>query len=547
MNNQVIKNRAINNRVIKNQGLEEASMILGLPIDNLSMDETVDKILSMIDQFKTDMTPRLIGSVNVDNLVMTHSWVPGKTPRHPEMLEILRSADLINADGMPLVWLSKLLGAPLKERVAGADLVPVLCKAAVKHDASVFLLGGKQEVTNKAAEKLVEENPGLQICGIATPFVNIEGESIDDEKNDLALVEEINQAKPDILFIGFGNPKQLIWFQRNRDRLKVPVTVGVGGTFDFIAGNVKRAPLWMQKNGLEWVYRFTQDPKRLWKRYVVGLAKFSVMSLPVMVNHFLVRFKSQQLTKDVNTEVTEQQLTTLDSKNVESFILEGERYWVISLPGIIDKNWYEDNAIFLKFHINQGGPVLFDFAEVEKIDSRMMTFFTKLLTTDDEKRVHLIKLNSLALIRSLKVNRVFELFDRHAFSSTPEFLENQSRDNVFTNFHYLLNFENNVSVIRLFGRLDFAEMRKLDFDEIFKATLGQSTVLDLTGLQFVDSSGLVFFIKFKKYFDEINQSLSLSNLNPVTQQIFKVTKLNKLFDIEKDSVKSVARLEAANA
>jgi exopolysaccharide biosynthesis WecB/TagA/CpsF family protein/anti-anti-sigma factor len=525
----------------------DSSMILGLPIDNLSTEETIEKILSMIDQFKIDQKPRLVGSVNVDNLVMTHSWLPGFPPRHPEMLEILRSADLLNADGMPLVWLSKLLGAPLKERVAGADLVPALCEAAVRRNARVFLLGGQQAVTNKAAEKLVQDNPGLEICGIATPLVNIAGENIDDEKNDLALVDEINQAKPDLLFIGFGNPKQLIWFQRNRDRLKVPVSIGVGGTFDFIAGNVKRAPLWMQKNGLEWIYRFTQDPKRLWKRYVVGLAKFAAMALPLMINHSLNRFLNPHKDKLAKTDETGRQLTTLDSKNVESFIHEGERYRVISLPQNIDRNWYVANSIFLQFHINQSGPLLFDFSDVEQMELSMMAFFSNLLNTDNEKRIHCINIDHPALIRSLKLNRVYDLFERHVFSSTPELLEAQSRQQIFSNFYYLLNFEDNVSVIRLFGRLDFAEMRKIDFEQIFASTLGQATVLDLTDLEFVDSSGLVFFIKFKKYFDETNQPLSLSNLNPVTQQVFKITRLNKLFDIETDKVKSIAKLRLANA
>jgi len=525
----------MNHQAIRNGKPVDASMILGLPIDNLSMEETVDNIFTMIDQFKTDNSPRLIGSVNVDNLVMTHSWLPGKTPRHPEMLDILRSADLINADGMPLVWLSKLLGAPLKQRVAGADLVPALCKAAVKHDARVFLLGGQQEVTNKAAEKLLNDNPGLQICGIATPFVNIEGKNLDDDKNDLPLVEEINQARPDILFIGFGNPKQLIWFQRNRDRLNVPVSIGVGGTFDFIAGNVKRAPLWMQNNGLEWIFRFTQDPKRLWKRYVVGLAKFGVMSLPLIVNRTFKNVKN------------EQSLSERDSIHVESFMHEGISHRVISLPKITDGSWYEDNAVFLRYHINQGGPLIFDISEVEQMDAKTMAFIGRVLTKAGENPIQFTRLDNPAFIRSLKLNRVNDLFDRHVFSSTPEFLNALTNKKISPNFHYTQSVENNVSVINLFGRLDYAEMRQIDFDKLFNDTSSNPTVMDLSGLEFVDSSGLVFFIKFKKYFDEINLSLTLSNLNPVTQQIFKITRLNKLFEIEKDTVKTVARLGAVNA
>lgn len=531
---------------MKNNDPVDSSMIFGLPIDNLSTEETVEKIFSMISQFKRDKTPRLIGSVNVDNLVMTHSWLPGKTPRHPEMLQILRSADLINADGMPLVWLSKLLGSPLKERVAGADLVPALCEAAALYNARVFLLGGQEEVTNKAAEKLVQDNPSLDICGIATPFVNIEGEKIDDEENDMLLVEQINQARPDILFIGFGNPKQLIWFQRNRDRLQVPVSIGVGGTFDFIAGNVKRAPLWMQKSGMEWIYRFTQDPKRLWKRYGIGLVKFSVMSLPLMINHYLNKPKRQPKDAISGLEVTDPHVAPFEEKFVDSFIHENVRYRVISLPKSIDKDWYENNAIFLKFHINQNGPLVFDFGAVERIHSKMVAFLIKAWNADKERRIFGVKLTNHALIISLSVSRSYDLFKGRFFATTTQLLKAHSQGELFPEFFYLLSYEKNMSVIRLFGRLDYTEMRKIHFDEIFSLTLGKPTVLDLSELQFVDSSGLAFFVKFKNYFDQINQSLSLSNLNSITNQVFKVTKLNNLFDIEADRNKPFARLEVVN-
>ena len=525
----------------------DSSMILGLSIDNLSTVETVDKIFSMIKQFKQDKTPRLVGSVNVDNLVMAHSWLPGKTPRHPEMLEILRSADLINADGMPLVWLSKLLGAPLKERVAGADLVPALCEAAALHGARVFLLGGQEEVTHKAAEKLIQDNPGLEICGISTPYINIEGEKIDDEKNDRLLVEEINQAQPDILFIGFGNPKQLIWFQRNRDRLQVPVSIGVGGTFDFIAGNVKRAPVWVQKNGMEWLYRLSQDPKRLWKRYVVDLAKFSVMALPLMVNHYLNKTKSLKKGSKDDLQLEDNQVTSFDEKIVDSFIHEDVRYRVMSLPKTVDDAWYVNNAMLLQFHLNQHGPLVFDFAEVQHMEAKMIAFLVKAWNLDEEKHIYGVNLNNHALIRSLSVNRSYDLFKKRIFTSITELLKAQSQEDVFPDFYHLVNYENNVSVIRLFGRLDYAQMRRLDFDELFASTRSQPTVLDLSELQYIDSSGLVFFIKFKNHFNAINQSLSLSNMNTITQQIFKITKLTNLFDIEADKAQSVTKLEAVNA
>jgi exopolysaccharide biosynthesis WecB/TagA/CpsF family protein len=187
--------------------------------------------------------------------------------RHPELLDILRRADLVTADGMPIVWTSKLLGVPLKDRVTGADLVPKLTQEAARRQKSIYFLGGRGDVGRQAADLLKKRYPNLKVAGTDAPFVHTEGAALSEaEEEDQAIVERINRSGADILLIGFGNPKQEIWFDRNRNRLKVPVSIGIGGTYEFIVGSVARAPVWMQKTGLEWVFRITQDPWRLWNR-----------------------------------------------------------------------------------------------------------------------------------------------------------------------------------------------------------------------------------------------------------------------------------------
>ena len=209
---------------------------------------------------------RLIFTANTEAIVLMRS--------NEEFRNAYSAADYALADGMPLVWFSRLIGDRLPERVTGSDLLPELCRMAEKKSLKVFFLGGTPEVTPKAVENLLKRFPALQVVGMATPWINLS----DSESVSSDLIESVNRSEPDIVFIGFGAPKQEIWLGRNNERLKTGIIVTVGGTFDFLAGKTVRAPLWMQKSGLEWLWRFLHEPKRLWRRYLIGNARFLVIA-----------------------------------------------------------------------------------------------------------------------------------------------------------------------------------------------------------------------------------------------------------------------------
>jgi N-acetylglucosaminyldiphosphoundecaprenol N-acetyl-beta-D-mannosaminyltransferase len=206
-------------------------VILGIPIDNLDMDETVERIFDLIEASRQDGRVRQVATVNVDFVVNTLTWRLSRS-RHPELIDILRRADLVTPDGMPIIWTSRMLGTPLKERVTGADLVPRLAQAAARQGKSLYFLGGQGDVGQQAARKLQAQFPDLKVVGADSPFVRIEGEALTGEAvKDQEVVERINRSGADILLIGFGNPKQEVWFERNRSRLQVPVSIGIGGTY----------------------------------------------------------------------------------------------------------------------------------------------------------------------------------------------------------------------------------------------------------------------------------------------------------------------------
>jgi N-acetylglucosaminyldiphosphoundecaprenol N-acetyl-beta-D-mannosaminyltransferase len=251
-------------------------------VDKLTLDDAVDRIVELAQN--RDGKARLVSTLNVDFLVNALGTGFSRA-RHPELLDVLRNSDMVTADGFPILWLSRIVGKPLPQRVCGSDLVPALAGRARRNKLSLFLLGGAEGVACRAGQLLQAENQGLRIAGTAAPTVQTAGPGLAEGiADDEALVKKINDSGADILLLGLGNPKQELWFNRNRERLKVPVSIGVGGTFEFITGSTRRAPPWVQRLNLEWLFRISQDPARLWRRYLKGLVKLGMLSAPLMAS-----------------------------------------------------------------------------------------------------------------------------------------------------------------------------------------------------------------------------------------------------------------------
>lgn len=191
--------------------------------------------------------------------------------KNQKLYESLRDADLVNADGMAVVWASKILGNPLPERVTGIDLMISLVELSAKEGFKIFFFGAKEEVVSRVVEKYTKEYGSEIIAGYRNGYYN------STEEAEIAL--QIRNSGADILFVAITSPKKEIFLNTYSKKMNLAFTMGVGGSFDVVAGVTKRAPLWMQKSGLEWFYRFLQEPSRMWKRYLVGNAKFIYLVL----------------------------------------------------------------------------------------------------------------------------------------------------------------------------------------------------------------------------------------------------------------------------
>ena len=230
--------------------MPDAITLMGCRIDNLSMEETLDRI----GEFIRSGQPHHHVVVNVDKLV--------KANRDPQLRRIINECALVNVDGMPVVWASRLLGKPLKARVAGIDLFEALMRRAGEAGWRVFLLGARNDVVLAVAETYRRRYPGLVVAGWRDGYWQGENE-------EAAVAEQVRASRADLLFVAISSPKKEEFLGRWQERMRIPFAMGVGGTFDVAIGRVRRAPAWMQRAGLEWFYRFLQEPRRMFRRYFI--------------------------------------------------------------------------------------------------------------------------------------------------------------------------------------------------------------------------------------------------------------------------------------
>lgn len=235
------------------------TFLFGIPIQGLTLAQTLDVIHRAI----TERIPLQIGVVNAAKIVNMH--------QDPDLMRDVLSSDMILADGAAVVWASKILGRPLPERVAGIDLMYGMLERGKQSGYRVYCLGATEEVSVRVAEEIAQHYPGVVLAG------RHHGYYTPEQEHEIA--EDIARSDADILLVAMTSPKKERFLARWSDIIKTPICHGVGGSFDVMAGKVRRAPVLWQKMGLEWLYRVLQEPRRLWRRYLVTNTLFCIMVL----------------------------------------------------------------------------------------------------------------------------------------------------------------------------------------------------------------------------------------------------------------------------
>lgn len=228
--------------------------ILDTFIDNLTMQETIE----LVDKYIQEKRPLHLMGVNADKINLMQ--------KDDRLKQIINGCEVINADGNSVVWASKVLGEMLPERVAGIDLMQQLIEVAAQRKYKVFLLGAKEEVVQTLADIYRDKYPDMELCGVRNGYFS--------EEQWIDIKAELERSAPQIVFVGITSPKKEFLVDYLLEQGVNSVFMGVGGSFDVLSGNIPRAPLWMQKMGMEWLFRVINEPRRLFKRYFVGNWKF---------------------------------------------------------------------------------------------------------------------------------------------------------------------------------------------------------------------------------------------------------------------------------
>lgn len=373
----------------------KVSILLGIPIDCLNTQQCADKALFLIKKGRSETLSNYLGTVNTDFLANTHK-INFKILL-PDLMHSLRNAELLTPDGMVLVWLSHILGGCLSERVAGIDLLLLIMEKCSVKGFSVYFLGSDPNTIQDAIVKLKIKFPLLKVVGTSSPKISIEDETL---QSDLTILQEIHAAAPDLLLIALGNPKQEIWYNRVRDQLHVPLSMGIGGSLNFISDHVSRAPKSWQNLGFEWLYRLIQEPKKLWKRYLNDLIKITLFTLPLIAYHWWRKTITEMKKETGNFKL-------LFSKE------KAEKQVVLLFPHMISKRQNEEMCNIFETILSNPSikKIIFDFQNIGFINSltlgAMFLFFREV-----EKKNKLLSIINVPkeIMRLLSLHRIWDEF-----------------------------------------------------------------------------------------------------------------------------------------
>jgi N-acetylglucosaminyldiphosphoundecaprenol N-acetyl-beta-D-mannosaminyltransferase len=464
--------------------------ILGVPFDNVSTKEAV----GLIEQMVATRRPHYLVTANVDFLVQAQEDI--------ELRRILFDAHLVVCDGTPLVWASGLLGNPLPERVAGSDLVPLLIRIAAEKNYRLFFLGGTPESTAVALDKIKAQYPKLSMVGYSPPFNKLLEMDHDEIKR------RIQEAQPDFLFVSFGCPKQEKWITMHYQSLGVPVSAGVGGTIDFLAGHLKRAPVWMQKTGTEWIFRLMQEPRRLFRRYFKDLWVFG---WAILAQWWQLQFRrSKQLPVRVSTPV------------------KSEETWQwIKLPERLDMAEVRDDALLVDQVLADGRHCLLELGNVKFIDSTGVGFLIRLQKKVRATGQQLVLLSPSEIVsRALAMMHLKDFFAiAPDFASAQKLIESRVREQREAVTASLANSAEPLVWHGEITAVNAEEVWQLTESRLASVASTKQLTVNMSQVRFIDSTGLGIMIRIKKSSQRRGVKLEFTGIQPAVKNVLQMARL----------------------
>lgn len=492
--------------------------ILGLPVDRVNKEEVVIKIDKMMEHYVKQNSPSYVATLNADFLANVHGWDMNH-PYHLELIKILREADLLVADGNPLLWISSWFGNPLKEKITGQEMFIYLAEHLAKNGKSIYILGGLKNIAHLAAEKLQNAFPHLRIVGISAPFILTKGERLEESyERDSLIIEAINQAAPDLLFIQLGHPKQEIWFERIRSKLRVPVTVGIGGAFEKYIGKEEIAPKWMSDNKLEWLYRAYRSPLKLWGRYTLDFFKLLFLGLPAVIYYRI---------NEIWTKVANYKKIKSDQSHdfLFLFLSSTTTMAVLSLPILLDEN---NISNFLKAYqeASEQDVIILDFLKALHIDLVGLGTLFQVLQDAREKKKNIYALNVSMHVKLLMIlNGFWDCISSDNCESSSDIIKRLRLDGqLFESIQQV----NEQVILSFMGELTNTNDYEKLLMQIKPILQGKDCIVNLTYCNGIENRGFTFLLNINEYQKNNKKELILKGANSDVKRQFKIVKLEHL-------------------
>jgi exopolysaccharide biosynthesis WecB/TagA/CpsF family protein/anti-anti-sigma factor len=513
--------------------------VLGVRFDNVTIPQVVQAIEKMI----ASREPHYLITANVDFVVQAQNDI--------ELRRIFFDAHLVLCDGTPLLWASEWLGNRLPERVAGADIVPLLIERAAERGYRLFFLGAAPESLARAIENLREMHPGLTIAGCySPPFRQLL--EMDHEE----IRRRVTEAKPDLLFVSLGCPKQEKWVAMNYRSLGVAVTIGVGATIDFLAGHMRRAPVWMQRSGLEWLYRLIQEPRRLYRRYSRDIAVFGWKLVGQWIR-FRVRQAETLKSKLEAVEKLENPSLALraassgaegenGNSNAPSETVPSFGHDSLKISGRLDAK--AAKTLLPSFlHVLSGeGNCFLDLSDIVAIDSTgvaMLMGLQRDMTALGRRLVLLAPASVVTgALRWMKLDGFFDIAE--GLPVAERILEKRIEECLHT---VVFSGERDAPALLWQGEITAANAEQVWQEtqpHIFKGRSDAQfegepfLTIDLAGVRFIDSSGLGLMIRARKAARQNGSKIIFRNPQAAVSNVVRLARLEQwLFDAESEEVK----------
>ena len=467
--------------------------ILGVPFDNLTTTEASELITRMVQSRR----PHYLVTADVDFLVQAQKDI--------ELRRILFDAHVVLCEGTALVWASRWLGNPLPERVAGSDLVPLVLRVAEAKQFRVFLLGATHESATQAVASLKAKYPNLPLVGhYSPPFQKLL--EMDHEE----ITRRIVGARPDLLFVSFGCPKQEKWIAMHYRSLGAPVCVGVGAKFDFLEVHMLSAPRWMQSTGTEWIFRRLQEPRRLFARYA---SRLWVFGRGIVAQWWRLQFRVPKLRAQVSTPV------------------QTEASWqCVRLPPRFDMQAVRDDALLVDQLLADGRDCLLDLSAVEFIDSTGVGLLIRL-----QKKVHDSDKQLVLLAPSANVQRALELMQLQSFfaaapdiASARELIATRNRE---ANMPATPRTAAALNPLVWQGEVTAANSARVwsrtQAHVLALTAARRDVVIDLSAVRFLDSTGAGLMARARKLAQREGGQLTFANPTPAVLNVLRLARLEE--------------------